>query len=141
MGSEMCIRDRVAGVALALVGTVLTVLFGAQGGACHTIDQLVSFWSSWLWWLWLCATVSLALAAESLHTVWVRRRRRGVALPRSAGVVMPIAYTLASALLGGAQMIVHSKVFSILLSIIFAKGDFRPLASWLFYVEVVLVVV
>ena len=42
--------------------------------------------------------------------------------------IAPITFTLSSALLGGSQMIVQSKVFSELLSMIF-QGFFAPLVS------------
>ena len=50
-----------------------------------------------------------------------------------------LAYTLSSALAGGAQMIVHSKVFSELGAMLLG-GDAAPFSSWLLYVELVLVV-
>ena len=91
------------------------------------------------WWAWLAASLSLALASWLLHAEWTRRKRRGEVLPRGSGSLLPIAYTLAAALAGGAQMIVHSKVLSELLAMIF-QGDVSPFKTWLLYVELLLVI-
>ena len=132
-------RRMLMGVLLAVIGTVLTVAFGAQASGCHSIQQLIGFWTQIAWWAWLAASLSLALASWLLHAEWTRRKRRGEVLPRGSGSLLPIAYTLAAALAGGAQMIVHSKVLSELLAMIF-QGDVSPFKTWLLYVELLLVI-
>jgi hypothetical protein len=132
-------RRMLVGVLFALFGTVLTVVFGAQGGGCHSAEVLSSYWTRVPWWAWFASSVSLALASWLLHASWSRRKRSGERLTRRAATTMPIAYTLAAALLGGSQMIVHSKVLSELLAMLF-QGEVALLRSWLLYVELVLVV-
>ncbi len=59
--------------------------------------------------------------------------------PRGHRFVLPVTFTLYSALLGGAQMIVHSKVFAELLSMAF-QGDVAVFTGWLLWVELALIV-
>ena len=136
----------VLGVGLALVGTVLSVVFGASSGGCHSLQTLESFWLQWAWWLYLGSSLLLAVGAFVVHRLYVRRLSKGNPLPHHR-LVMPVAYTLAAALAGGAQMIVHSKVFSEVLALLLS-GSAAPaelrlsiLRHWLIYVEVVLVTV
>lgn len=147
------IRPRMLiGVCCALLGTVLSVVFGAQGGACHSLQTLEGYWGGGAWWAYLITTLLIAVSSLGYHRQSRHRAKcssddgsgadagNGVGEPMRARAAMlePIAYTLAAALMGGAQMIVHSKVFSELLAMIF-QGDPAPLTSWLLYVEVVLV--
>jgi len=122
------------GVACAVCGTVLSVLFGASGDGCHTVAQLTGFWTDNVaWWIYLALTLALATIAFVVHEIYRRAR-----LENRPAVLLPVAFTLYSALAGGAQMIVHSKVFSELLAIVM-QGNTSMFTSWLLYVEVVLV--
>ena len=128
------------GLAFTVVGTLLGVLFGAESKNCPTLETLQSYWENVGWWIFLVVTLAVAGFSQSLHTRWSKRRKAGEQLPASAAVVMPVAYTLSSALAGGSQMIVHSKVFSMLLGSMLSEGETAPLMTWLLYVEVILVV-
>jgi hypothetical protein len=125
------------GVGCALCGSILSVVFGASGEGCHTIEELVGFWSSPGWWAYLGVTLSTAMVSQLLHAMYTRRLNAGLE-PAHHAVVLPVAFTLSSALAGGAQMIVHSKVFSELLASL-VQGDSGMFRHWLLYVEVVLV--
>lgn len=131
-------RRMLTGVSLSLVGTVLSVIFGAQPSACHSHEQLQQFWTAPAWWIYLVVTVGIAAAAFSFHALVTRREERGEALPPHAALLLPVSYTLSSALVGGAQMIVHSKVVSELLALLFQGGTY-VFGSWLLYVELLLV--
>ena len=134
------------GVCLTVIGTVLSVVFGAAPSGCHTLAELQEFWASGMWWVYFAVTLSTAAVAHAGHEAYLRRQQRRVeqgsqeALPANAAFLLPIAYTLASSLAGGAQMIVHSKVVSELLSML-VQGDVAVFSSWLLYVEVLLVTV
>lgn len=132
-------RRMVVGVALALVDTVLSVIFGASGAGCHTLPQLTNFWASAPWIGYLATTLAVAAAALAFHAAGEARRQRGVALSRTRATLMPVAYTLSSALAGGAQMIVHSKVISELLGMAFTGLPGAVFTSPVFYLELVLV--
>ena len=125
------------GVSSAVVGTVLSVTFGAQPSGCHSLRDLENFWKPAEWWLYLTSTFVLAAVAHAFHERCEQRELRGELLPRGHSALMPVAYTLSSALAGGAQMIVHSKVVSELLSMLL-QGDTSVLYSWIFYLELLL---
>lgn len=90
-------------VALASVGIVLIVVFGASSGGCRGIPQLVAFWTRWLWWLYLMLTAGIAATAFMTHRIYWRRRKAGRPLPGTP-LVLPITYSLYAALAGGAQV-------------------------------------
>ena len=95
------------GVTLALFGTVLSVVFGAQGDSCTSMAQLEGYWSQPLWLAWFGGSLSLAAASLAVHRSYTRRIKAG-ATPWKHELVLPITFTISSALAGGAQMIVHS---------------------------------
>ena len=129
------------GVGLSLIGTVLSVVFGAGGGGgCNSLEQLAAYWTTNpLWWIYLVLSVSLALGSFLVHRHYSKKLAKDQPPPNHR-LVMPIAFTLASALAGGAQMIVHSKVFSELLALLFSRGEVSIFTHWLLYVELVLVI-
>ena len=96
-------RRMVAGTCIALVGTVLSVAFGAEPSGCHSLAQLEGFWSAGAWWVYVIATLAIAVSALLFHEVCTRRARRKLPLPSGAAILLPVAYTLSSALAGGAQ--------------------------------------
>jgi len=126
------------GVLLAVVGTVLTVVFGAAGSGCHSLAELEWAWTSYLWWVYLTITLGTALICLRIHKAYDEQLKAG-GNPKGHQYVLPITFTLSSALLGGSMMIVQSKVFSELLSMLF-QGYFAMLSSWLIYVSLVLVI-
>ena len=126
------------GVGCTSLGTILTVLFGAQGEGCKSLANLEQKWQGVVWWIYLIASLAVAISAQLVYRWYSRRVVQGVA-PANARFLRPIAFTTAAALGGGAQMIVHSKAFSELLAMCL-QGDTSPLLSWLLYVEVGLVI-
>ena len=127
------------GVACACVGTVLSVVFGAQPKGCNSLQQLQSYWQSGLWWTYLAISLSIAVVAFATLRVYTRKELKGEA-PAGGALIRPIAFTFSSALAGGAQMIVHSKVLSELMAMIF-QGQVSVFQTWLLYVELLLVIV
>ena len=137
----------VLGVALAVTGTTLAVVFGPNDERCFTISEMEDFWSqvaatpalrsgqtphglpitlyravpharssllsaAWLqplWWIYFIATVVFAVLCYAVNLRFQRAQRLGRPLPQSQ-YVLPVTFALSSALVGGAQMIVHSKV-------------------------------
>ena len=97
------------GVALASMGTVFTVVFGASGGGCHTLEQLSGSWSSPIWWTFVALSLVVAFASLRIHVVYDRQLLAG-GQPYLAEYVQPVTFALTAALLGGSQMIVQSKV-------------------------------
>jgi len=129
-----------AGVALAVVGTALAVLFGPNDERCFTLSEMEGFWARPLWWIYLVATTAFALLCFAVHARYRRAQREGRPLPRSQ-YVLPVTYALSSALVGGAQMIVHSKAIAELFEVMALKlsdpalQEPLPPTTWYFYVE------
>lgn len=124
------------GVLLEVVGCILTVAFGAKS-RCHSRREMEGYWTKPVWWIYVAATLTVALAAFFTHRFYRRRLLdHGISPPHHA--LLPISYTLYCALLGGSQLIVHAKVFSVLLSFLL-RGDASVLGAWLFYAELLLV--
>jgi len=128
-------RKMKLGVCFALVGTVLTVSFGAPGG-CHSPEQMREYWRAFAWWLYLVITLSVAAASFVAHRIYRRREKQGVPPPHPA--LLPVCYAVYCSLVGGAQLIVHSKMISVLLSVVMEE-PMSVFGSWLLYVELVLV--
>ena len=99
------------GVSCTLVGTVLSVVFGAPAGGCNSVEKLESYWLEPAWWAYLIATLTIAVLALVVHLVYARRVRAAEAgqcdYPKGHAIVLPVTFTLYSALAGGAQMIVR----------------------------------
>ena len=165
-----------AGVGLAAMGTTLTVVFGAPGNGCHTVDQLESFWVRWTWPVYVAFSLTVAVVAFVTHkryqpyVLHLQKLRQELQEARKAGcigaghemelkrltveleeheavcramhaeLVAPISYTLYSALIGGAQMIVHTKAVSELLFLLL-QGDDTIFVGWLVYAELTLLLV
>ena len=134
-------RDMYLGVTITVVGTILTVVFGPEGGSsCHSIATLEGYWRSWLWWAWMVLSVSIAVSAYVAERLLRRRLAAGDKRAPRTTLLLPLSFTLYSALAGGAQMIVHSKVLSELLALAF-QGRTEVFAEPLLYGTIVLVVV
>jgi len=95
-------------------------------------------WQQPAWLTYLAGSLALGASMYVTHRIYARELANGVAL-RHHRLVMPISYTLSSALLGGAQMIVHSKVVSELIGLIF-QGQSGIFMTWVPYVELILLV-
>jgi len=130
----------ITGVASIMAGIALFVLFGPNEGVCFDEDTLMSFWTQPAWWIYCAITFSIAAAA---YIVW----RRYEAAPKEAplwraDIVEPVAYTISSALFGGGQMIVHTKLLAELIELNLGNGDFGRLFAgpnaWFFWLELFL---
>ena len=89
-----------AGVTLAVLGTVLTVTFGASGGGCSSIDKLEAAWTTVGWWLLVAVSVTVAIIALCVHGSFSRRLAafndgQGEE-PAGHEFVLPITFTLLS---------------------------------------------
>jgi hypothetical protein len=129
---------------LYIIGTCLSVVCGPPGDSCHTVKQLTEFWSANpTWWFYLALTGGLAVGSYVYHERAMKARKAeslaNDGIEGKPSIWLPLSFTLFSALAGGAQMIVHSKVFSELLAALF-QGNYSMLLTWLFYIEIILVV-
>jgi hypothetical protein len=112
------------GVTSMISGTVLAVAFGNSESYCFNIPLLVTYWSwnkGWAWWIYLVISFILSAIGLAVHSWYDRRKREGLPRPYEADL-KPIAFAVPSALLGGAQMIIHSKVVSELAELLFQEG-------------------
>lgn len=129
-------RRMYLGVLLAVVGTVLTVVFGAPG-RCHSLEQMEVYWTNAGWWAFLAFSMPAALGAFVLHRRYRRHWREGHPLSPRLRRALPVSYSLYCALLGGSQLIVHAKVVATLGAMLL-RGETRVLRSWLLYTELAL---
>lgn len=130
------------GVVSMVCGTALAVLFGPLESFCFSEPILINYWTftnGYGWWVWLLLSLALSIVCLVLHSRWAKMRAEGRP-PRHHQYLMPIAFAVPSALLGGAQMIVHSKTLAELGEImVLGHGETLPIAGWFFWVEAVLV--
>lgn len=126
-----------SGVTLTICGTVLCVVFGPTDERCFGVNDLVQFWTKPLWWVYLVASLGLATAAHMVHESYARAVASGHR-PKYAVYVMPISFSVSSALFGGSQMIVHSKAVAELFELQVQMVEPIPLAHWFFWLELVL---
>ena len=90
--------------------------------------------------MWIAISVSFAIGIGIVHRVWSQARKKG--RPRKYSIViLPISFALSSALVGAAQMIVHSKAVAELFKLLFAGIPPNPFATWIFYVEFILLTI
>lgn len=131
------------GVVCMILGVTCAVLFGERSSHCFDMWKLMEFWeptNAWGWWLYIIITFSISAFCLVAHSrLWPKRKEVA-----NGHIILPILYSMPSALLGGGQMIVQSKCLSELAEITFTPkvpGDDRPLpiAHWFFWVELVLV--
>ncbi len=133
-------RGMIVGVVLALLGTVLSIVFGAGSQACRGPRQLETLWADLPWLVYLIGTCGIAVATGFAYLRYRRAKKAGRSLWAHA-IMSPFLFTVTAALLGGAQMIVHSKAFSTMLSMAF-QGNLEVFTeSWILYVEMGLTVV
>jgi hypothetical protein len=122
------------GTALAVAGTVLTCVFGPNDARCFTIDAMIAFWHNAAWISYVAAT--FALSAFGWVCYFRLHARRGSAR-KLAKVGLPALFALSSALVGGAQMIVHSKALAEMFDMV-AAGKLTLLGllrRWFFWLE------
>jgi len=132
------------GTTLAVVGTTLICAFGPNDQRCFTIDDFRLFWQSPLWIGWVVGTFALSAIGwifyARLLATSTKQTSSGGTPPPWAESSLAALFALSSALVGGAQMIVHTKALAELLDMMFA-GQFSVLAllsDWIFWVEFLL---
>lgn len=126
----------VLGILVIIVGIVVLVAFGPNESACFTEPQLREFWTRAIWWVYMISTFGVAAVLYIVWRWYSFRRRDGQMLPYG-GVLEPIFFTLSSALFGGGQMIVHSKLLAEIAELTVGSGE-NFLANWFFWLELVL---
>ena len=95
----------VVGVILMVLGTFLAVIFGPLESYCFseaTLRQKWTFTDGWGWWIWIVFSIVMSIASLYLHQKWARAKEAGQPI-RNHQYLMPIAFAVPSALLGGAQ--------------------------------------
>jgi len=130
-----------AGIVIIIVGIALIVLFGHGEAACYTAAELRGFWLEPEWWVYVIISFG---AAAFFYVVWRRYRHArklaseglGKELPHGRAVE-PVAFSLSSALFGGGQMIVHSKLLAELFELTAASGEIA-FADAFFWLELIL---
>ena len=133
-------RQQWLGTMLAVLGTVLTCVFGPNDDRCFTMDTMISFWTAPAWIAYLLATFALSGLGWFAY-FRLRAAARGPRPPKIAEVGLPALFAVSSALIGGAQMIVHSKGLAELFDMLAAGGDLDfvgLLQTWLFWVEILI---
>jgi len=142
------------GTALAVLGTVFTCIFGPNDDRCFTMSQLKGFYDNPVWIVYCVLT----FAASALGWMYYFRIRKAQKLfeedpavnraPEGAKVWLPVLFAVSSALIGGAQMIVHSKTLAELFDLV-GSGEYTIfggdapalLADWFFWLELVITAV
>ena len=124
------------GTWIAVAGTVLTCVFGPNDARCFTLGTLEGFWTSPVWIAYVIGTVS---ASALSWVAYFRLRASDLASSDTAvaHVGLPALFAVASALIGGAQMIVHSKALAELIDMLMG-GELtlrELLGAWFFWVE------
>ena len=129
------------GTVTIILGIVLVVTFGsneeAQAQACYTEEKLIQYWKEPAWWVFLIISFGIALVSYVLWRYYGKAKAEGRELPYAEGVEA-VSFTLSSALFGGGQMIVHTKLLAELLELSSSTGEVA-FANWFFWVELVLV--
>jgi len=116
-------------------------LFGHGEAACYTVADLRGFWLEPEWWVYVI--ISFGVAAV-FYVVWRRYRAArklaneglGKELPYGRAIE-PVAFSLSSALFGGGQMIVHSKLLAELFELTAASGEIA-FSNGFFWLELIL---
>lgn len=137
------------GTSLAVLGTVFTCVFGPNDDRCFNLPQLKGFYANPIWVLYCLATFSAAAfgwvtywrinAAKKAHD----QDPRANPLPEGSEVSLPVLFALSSALIGGAQMIVHSKTVAELFDLM-GGGEITfvdLLSDWFFWLELMITAV
>lgn len=108
------------GTAVIIGGVVLVVLFGtneeAQAAACYTEAQLREYWTEPAWWVFLISSLIVAAVTYVVWRIYEKAGREKRQLPYHS-FMEPVMFTLSSALFGGGQMVVHTKLLAELLEL------------------------
>lgn len=132
-------RRMSVGTLILVIGVTMVVCFGVHESYCFDEATLQAFWASPTWIVYLICTFAIAAA---LYVIWRRytaARKAGSVMWRH-DIIEPVSYTLSSALFGGGQMIVHTKLLAELLELSAASGDVA-FARPFFWLELLLVIV
>lgn len=126
-----------AGTFIAMLGTITICIFGPNDARCFTLEKLESFWGNPVWITWVVLTFAAAAVGWTFYFS-IRRDKTKQELKDDAR--MPVLFAVSSALIGGAQMIVHSKALAELFDMLFGgKLTFVELmTSWFFWVELLI---
>lgn len=129
-------RRQWLGTTLAVLGTVFTCVFGPNDARCFTVADMEAFWRQPAWLAYLFVTFFAATAGWAVYFP-LARAMKSERPPAIGEAALPVLFALSSALLGGAQMIVHSKAIAELFDIVGggALSFGELLATWLFWVE------
>ena len=122
------------GVTITIGGTVLCVTFGSSDTRCFTLGDMEAFWLQPLWWIYLLVSFSVAFFALSINRSYTRQLAIGGS-PKHHVYVLPVTFAVSSALLGGGQMIVHSKAIAELFELQVQMIEPLPVTTWYFYLE------
>jgi len=133
-----------AGTVLAVVGTTLSCLFGPNQQQCFDIGDFERFWSNPVWVIYVIVTFSLSAMG---WVVYVRLHALSQATDAATShrheATLAALYALSSALIGGAQMIVHTKAVAELVDMVFA-GEYTlgaMLCEPIFWIELAMMTV
>ncbi|KAL3918265.1 MAG: hypothetical protein SGPRY_006085, partial [Prymnesium sp.] len=96
---------------------------------------LIGFWEVPLWWIYLSLTLLVSLGAYLVHRKYSAAEKAGRPLANSI-YVLPVTFAVAWSLVGGANMIVHSKAVAELLEL--QAGGVLIFSTWYFYLEATL---
>ena len=129
----------VMGTVVLLAGIGLIVSFGVHETYCFDEPTLMAFWYRPVWITYFIVTFVIAAATYVLWRYYCAARVRGEMMPYH-NIVEPVAFTLSSALFGGGQMIVHTKLIAELFELSAASGDLA-FARGFFWLELFLVVI
>ena len=106
----------VLGVVLVMAGIGLFVAFGPNEDGCFDEASLRSKWTGTGWHIYLAISFSLA-AIFYVTWRWYASSKKQQRTLFAHGTMEPVMYTLSSALFGGGQMIVHTKVMAELIEL------------------------
>mmetsp|Transcript_38437 Transcript_38437/g.101353 ORF Transcript_38437/g.101353 Transcript_38437/m.101353 type:complete len:520 (+) Transcript_38437:90-1649(+) len=129
-----------AGTWIAVLGTVTTCAFGPNDARCFSLEQLESFWFNPLWLLYVVLTFSGSAFGWLVYYRLQRQHKDGVGSQAVTDFALPALFAVSSALIGGAQMIVHSKALAEVFDMFF-QGVITILdlaTSWFFWVELLI---
>eukprot|EP00900_Chrysochromulina_parva_P022243 jgi/Chrpa1/4652/Chrysochromulina_OHIO_Genome00018068-RA len=130
----------VTGVTCAVVGTCLTVFFGAQGEKCFQGDYMEGLWRGPAWLVYFIGTMIIAIVTYFVHACMKARADMDAVYAQRTAILRPVLYTLSASLAGGSQVITHSKGLSSLLTLAFQGDVVGVFTDWPIYVELFITV-
>ena len=103
---------QVVGTLLAVIGTAMICIFGPNDQQCYSVDDFRGFWLEWTWLTYVVASILASLVGWLLYARIKAHASRCAQPPAWAEPSLAALYALSSALIGGAQMIVHTKALA-----------------------------